>query len=268
MKRLVARARALVSHRELAWQLIKREIIGRYKGSVLGVFWSLVQPLFLLAVYTFVFSVVFSVRVGDVDPHAPPFVLRLFTGLIIFSLFSETLNAAPRLVVNKANFVKKLRFPLEILPIVGLGAALFHVLVSVMVLLLIALYAGNGIAPTVLLFPLVLAPFCLVILGMSWLLASIGVYFRDVSQTIGLATTALLFLSPVFYSPSALPEAVRPYIYLNPLTLIIEQSRNVLLRGVAPEWSVLLVYTVFAALIAWLGFVWFRRTRGGFADVL
>lgn len=248
--------------------MIKHEIIGRYRGSFLGLLWSFVNPVLMLAVYTFVFSFVFKARWGVKHDDPYTFSVVLFAGLIMFNLFSECISRAPNLILSNVNYVKKVVFPLEILPWVALGSALFHAMVSVMVLLIFLILLGHDFSWNMLWLPLVTLPFTLLILGLSWFLASIGVFIRDASQVIGLLLTALLFMSPIFYPLSALPESIRVYLYLNPLTFIVEQVRSVLIWGAQPDWTGMGYYSLVSLLMAWLGWIWFNRTRKGFADVL
>ncbi|MBD1401316.1 ABC transporter permease [Pelovirga terrestris] len=256
-------------HRQLLWQMTKREVVGRYRGSMLGLFWSFFNPVFMLMIYTFVFSVVFQAKWGESDSGSKvEFAVILFAGLIVFNLFSEVINRSPGLILSHVNYVKKVVFPLEILPVVVLGSALFHALVSLLVLLLFNVLVNQSFAWTIFLLPIVVFPLLVFILGCSWFLASVGVFLRDVSQTITILTTALLFLSPIFFPLSALPESFRPYLFLNPLALIIEQARGVLLWGHLPHWSALLVYLAFSTGVFCLGLLWFQKTRKGFADVL
>lgn len=259
---------SLLRHGGLTRQMVKREVLGRYRGSFLGLLWSFVNPVLLLTVYTFVFGIVFRARWGQGSGDRLEFALVLFAGLIMFNLFSECLTRAPGLVLGNVNYVKKVIFPLEILPWVSLGSALFHAAVSLVVLLLFLLLSGHGVSWTVLLLPIVLAPFALLIQGLSWLLASIGVFVRDIGQVVGMAMTVLLFMSPIFYPADALPAAIRPWLFLNPLTFIIEQSRDVLIWGKLPDWYGLIMYALIALAVAWAGLFWFQKTRKGFADVL
>jgi lipopolysaccharide transport system permease protein len=259
---------SIARHRTLLWQLALREVAGRYRGSLVGLLWSFFNPLLMLLVYTFVFSVVFRARWPGVGEGRLEFAILAFCGMIVHGLFAECVNRAPTLVLGNPNLVKKVVFPLEILPWSVIGSALFHTAVSLGVLLGFVALARGGVPWTVLYFPLVLAPYVLFIAGVSWWLASIGVYVRDVAHTTGLATTVLLFLSPVFYPVSALPEAYRPLLHLNPLTFVIEQAREVLIGGRAPHWAGLAAYALFGLAAAWAGLYWFQRTRKGFADVL
>ncbi len=255
-------------NRELIAASTKREGLGRYRGSFLGLLWSFFNPLFMLAVFTFVFSVIFQARWGGGSGSKTEFALLLFAGLIVFNLFSECISRAPGLIISNTNFVKKVVFPLEVLPFVSLLSALFQVFVSFGVWL-IAYFIFFGIPQiTVLYLPLILLPFCLFLMGLSWILASLGVFLRDVSQFIGVLTTVLTFMSPLFYSASAFPENYRHFLYLNPLTPVIEQTRAILYWGKTPDFFILCIYLVVTLGIAYLGFVWFQKTRKGFADVL
>lgn len=246
----------------------KREVLGRYRGSALGLLWSFFNPLFMLTVYTFVFSEVFKARWDAGSESKTEFALVLFAGLIIFNLFSECINRAPSLILSNPSYVKKVVFPLEVLPFVSLISALYHMLISLSVWLLAYLVLFGFPHATVLLLPLVILPFALFIMGLSWALASLGVFLRDVSQFIGLVVTTLMFLSPIFYPASALPETYRHILYLNPLTPVIEMTREVMYWGKLPGLTLLGIYWLATGLIAWLGFAWFQKTRKGFADVL
>ncbi len=259
---------SLWRNRDLIRAHTRREIEGRYRGSIMGVVWMFLNPLLMLAVYTFVFSVVFKARWDTGSDSKTEFALLLFAGLMVFNLFSECVTRAPGLVLSNPNYVKKVIFPLETLPFVQLLAALFHGLVSLLVWLLAYLIFFGIPHATVLYVPLIVAPFGLFVLGISWWLASLGVYLRDVSQLVGIVTTITLFLSPIFYPPSALPEGYRALLYFNPLTPVVEQMRDVLYFGLPPSFILLAASWGGALLVAWLGFAWFQKTRRGFADVL
>lgn len=260
---------SLRRHGGLIVQMTKREVIGRYKGSALGLAWSFINPVFMLAVYTFVFSVVFKSRWGvSSDGDKTQFAVVLFMGMIVHGLMAEVLVRAPSLIVSNVNYVKKVVFPVEALPVVAMGAALFHALVSLCVLLGAFLLFNGYINWTAILAPVVLLPLVILTLGLAWMLASLGVFLRDVGQTMSIITTVLLFLSPVFYPMSALPESFRPWMMSNPLTFIIEQAREVVIWGHLPDFFGLAVYMICASVVAWLGYAWFQATRRGFADVL
>jgi lipopolysaccharide transport system permease protein len=255
-------------NRSLIKALVKREVVGRYRGSLMGIFWSFFNPLLMLAVYTFVFGFIFKNRWNAESNSYTEFALVLFAGLMVFNLFAECVNRSPLLILSNVNYVKKVVFPLEILSWVALGSALFHALVSFSVWLIAYLILFGIPHTTVLMLPLVMIPLLLFIIGITWFLASLGVYLRDVSQIVGIFTTALMFLSPIFYPASALPEGIRRFLFLNPLTITVEQVRDLMFLGKIPDFTVLAGATMGGMAIACLGFAWFQRTRKGFADVI
>ncbi len=267
---LVALGKSLWRNRQLIVQMTKREVVGRYKGSVMGLAWSFFNPVFMLVVYTFVFSEIFKSRWGGVggNDSKTQFAVLLFVGLIVLSLFSEVLNRAPGLIIYNVNYVKKVVFPIEILPVIAMGATLFHALISLGVLLAAFALFNGYLHWTAVFTPFVLLPLVILTLGLAWMLASLGVFLRDIGQTIIIITTVLMFLSPVFYPVTAVPEGLRPFIMANPLTFIIEQAREVLIWGHLPDWEGLGIYTLAATVVAWAGYAWFQKTRKGFADVL
>lgn len=234
----------------------------------MGMMWSLITPIFMLTIYTFVFSVVFKARWGNSGQGQGEFAIVLFAGLIVHGFFAEMLGRAPLLVLSNANYVKKVVFPLEILPFVQLLSAGFNALVSLAILLVAQIIVMGHIPWTALWTPVVVFPLVVLTLAVGWVLASLGVFLRDVVQTMTLLTSVLLFLSPVFFPVDSLPEFVRPWMNINPLTFIIEQLRNVLIFGKQPHWVGLLVYFFVAWASAVVGVFWFQKTRKGFADVL
>jgi lipopolysaccharide transport system permease protein len=256
-------------HRYLILQLARRDVVGRYRGSVLGIAWSLVNPLLMLGVYSFLFGVVFRSRWDTAgDGGALQYALMLSIGLIVHGIFAECVNRAPTLVLHNTNYVKRVVFPLQILPWTVMASALFHAAVSLIVWLVVALASGMPISPTALWLPLVLVPLVLLTMGLGWALASLGVYLRDVSQTVTLLTTVLLFLSPILYPITAVPAEYRPLIQLNPLTFIVEQARAVLAQQSLPDFRGLALATLQNFLVAVIGLWWFERSRKGFADVV
>ncbi len=260
---------SIYRHRDLILQMTKREIIGRYRGSVIGIAWSFFQPLLMLGVYTFVFSVIFQVKWGgEIGEQRVNFAIILFAGLIVHTLFTECINQAPVLILRNANYVKKVVFPLEILPVVALGAVLFHNVASLVILVLAMLISGLDFHLTALYLPLLLAPFILMVLGLSWLLAALGVYLRDLGHAVFIITMIMLFISPIFYPLTAVPDQLRLLIYLNPLTFIIEQVREVLIWGRSPSWLWFTLYSALSLLVSWFGFWSFQRIRKGFSDVV
>lgn len=256
-------------YRATIGSLAKRDIQGKYKGSVLGLLWSLVTPLLMLAIYTFVFSEIFRMRWGAGLDHPLDFALMLFTGMIMFGFISELITRAPTLVTGNPNLVKKILFPLEILAPVALISGMFQLIVG-LALLLVTYSLSKGTPPpaTAFLFPVVAVPMFLLTLGLIWFVSSLGVFIRDISQMVGPILMMAMFLSPIFYPITAIPERFRPFFYLNPLTFLVEQARNVLIIGTTPDWGQLAVFCGFSVLVCYLGFVWFQFTRRGFADVL
>jgi len=264
----VSMVKSLFANRSLIFSLVRRDVVGRYRGSAMGLLWSFFNPVLMLAVYTFVFSLVFKSRWSGGSGSKTEFALVLFAGLMMFSLFSECLNRAPRLIMNNVNYVKKVIFPLEILPVVALGSAAFHFLISLAVWMVFYLMFFGIPGPAILQLPLVILPLILMTLGLSWLLASLGVFLRDVAQIVGVLTTVLLFLSPIFYPIDALPEEYRPFIQISPLSFVVEQARDTMIWSKGIDWEGWWVYTGVSAMVAWIGFAWFQKTRKGFADVL
>lgn len=259
---------SIISNSSLLYSLIKREIVGRYRGSVMGLLWSFFNPVLMLAVYTFVFSLVFQARWVGGSESKVEFAMVLFSGLMAFNVFAENINRSPSLILSNVSYVKKVVFPLEILPIVVLGSAGFHFMVSLLVWITFHL-VFLGLPPiTVLLLPLAVLPLVLLSLGFSWLLASLGVFLRDIGQIVGVLTMALMYMTPIFYPISVLPPEYQGWMSLNPLTNSIEQVRNVMMWGTGLDWSSWISEMMLGVMIAWLGFVWFQKTREGFADVL
>jgi len=262
-------AASLWRNRSLIITMIKREVIGRYRGSVMGIAWSFFNPLLMLVIYTFVFSVVFKARWGmGGEESKADFAIILFVGMIVHGLFAECVNRAPALILSNVNYVKKVIFPLEILPWVAFGSALFHTTISLIVLLLAQLILSHQMPWTTIFFPFILLPLVFISMGLAWFLAAFGVFVRDIGQITGMFTTVLLFLSPVFYPLSALPVKYQAWLQLNPLAFIIEEGRKALIFGQTPDigqWGILMAA---GSIIAWVGFAWFQKTRKGFADVL
>ena len=255
-------------NRSLIMALIKREVVGRYRGSIMGMLWSLFNPIFMLVIYTFVFSVVFKARWSAGSESKTEFALMLFAGLMTFNLFAECINRAPSLIISNVNYVKKVVFPLEILSWVTFGSALFHYVVSLVVWLVASMILFDKLELTTLWLPVILGPLVMITLGLVWFLSSLGVYLRDVSQIVGVLTSVLMFMSPIFYPITALPLEYRYLLEANPLTPAIENARAVLFRGELPDFATLGVSYLIGGIVLFLGFVWFQKTRKGFADVL
>lgn len=253
--------------RSLVWEMSKREVAGRYRGMSFGVLWSLLQPFLMLGVYTLAFGEVLRSRWPGAEDKTS-FAIILFVGLVVHGFLAECVSKAPALVVGNVSYVKRIIFPLEILPWPVLLSGAFHLAANLLVLIAVMLVTGRSLPPTALLLPAVIAPLCLVALGAMWLVAALAVYFRDINQLIGPALTALLFLSSAIVPPDSVPRKFRPVFEANPITLIVDNARAVLLAGQMPDWPALLLYTLAAFAWAVLCYFAFARLRGGFANVL
>lgn len=256
-------------NRSLILNMTRREIKKKYQGTFLGLAWSFISPLLMLSVYTFVFAVVFKSRWStNGEESRIDFAITLFAGLIVFGIFSESLNQSSGLIISNANYVKRVIFPLEIFSLVSVASILFNAAMSLLVLLLMQLIFKSSLPFTVIFSPLVVLPVVLLSLGVSWFFSAIGVYIRDIGQILGFLTTILFFTSAIFFPISALPENYQRLLKLNPFVLLIEQSRKVLIYGQPPDWGTLVILLAVSSLVAWIGYWWFQKTRKGFADVL
>ena len=256
-------------HRDLIVQFTKREIEGRYRGSFLGIFWSLAYPLFMLGIYTFVFGVVLKARWPQARSDSlGEFALIVFCGLTAFNLFGESISKAPTLITNVPNYVKKVVFPLEILSISGLAAALFHMVVSLSVILIAQLLLGFSIPWTIILLPLVVLPAIFLTLGLMWFLSSLGVFIRDTGQMISIIVQALFFFTPIFYSVDNIPEPFRTLILYNPMTSVVENFRGIFLWGTLPNIVSMMLWLAITTIVMLLGYAWFMHTKKAFADVI
>jgi lipopolysaccharide transport system permease protein len=264
----IAPYRALARHFALVVQMARRDVTGRYRGSFAGLLWSFFNPLLMLAIYTLVFGVIFKSRWNAQTTNHFQYAMVLFAGLNIHAFFSECANRASTLVIEHANFVKRVVFPLETLTWSTIGSGLFHLFVSTLVLLAVSPFVMGHFPWTAVLFPVVVLCFLPLVAGTVWLLASLGVYLRDLKQVVGIVTMALMFLAPIVYPKALIPDRYRDLLYLNPLTVIAEASQNVLIFGKPPLWTHLGVYVLVSGLFAWLAFAWFEQTRKGFADVV
>lgn len=259
---------SLARHRSLVWELSKREVLGRYRGASFGLAWSVISPFLMLGVYAFAFGELMKSRWPHDSGGEHPYAVILFAGLIIHGFFAECLVRASTLIVANPNFVKRVVFPLDILPWPMALSALFHTCVNVCVLAILMLVVEGHLHATMLFLPFILLPLVLLTLGVSWFLAALGVYFRDVAQVMPVVATALLFLSSAIIPVSTLSPDLQTYFYLNPLTFFIDQTRAVVLMGQVPDWGALILATAGGLLAAWLGHAWFMATQRGFADVL
>ena len=261
-------ARIICNHHSLLLQLVRRNIDSRYRGAFLGLLWSFVQPLLMLSVYTFVFSVIFKPRWGVGDGGRGSFAIVMLCGMSLFHVFSETLTSCSRLIVSRPNFVKKVIFPLEILPLAQTMSIFILGGVWVILLFFGAVFIIGKISFTMLLLPLVLIPFFLFTLGIAFFIASLGVYIRDTPHLLGVILQILFYMTPIFYPMQAVPERFRWVMTLNPLALMIDEARKLFLYGRLPDWGILGILFLISVLVMQLGLIWFIKTKKGFADVI
>lgn len=261
---------AIIAHRDLIMRFTSRQLQGQYRGTQLGVVWNALSPLLLLAAYTLVFSTILNVRLSGRENEGPlDYAILLFVGLMVFQAFSQPISQAPTLVTSKPNLVKKVVFPLEILPVTTMLAALASSGVGLGIVMIVHLVRGGSIGWWALAFPLVLVPIILITVGVGWMLGSLGVFIRDLQPLVGTIVQRLLFfLTPIFYSLENIPESFRPLMHLNPLTGVVDGARNTLIFDRPPDWVPLGIWFV-ASLVIWqVGYVVFAKGRRGFADVL
>lgn len=266
--RILAPFSVLVRYRYLAWEMTKREILGRYRGASFGLLWSLISPFLMLMIYTLAFGYILKGRWPGSNGSTTDFALILFTGLVVHGFFAECFTRSALLIVGNANYVKKVVFPLELLVWSMAFSALFHLLVNLGVLLLLKLLLHGDLPWVVVLLPLVLLPLLLLTAGISLACAALGVYLRDIGQVAGVIATAMLFLSSAIVPLESVPSSYRWVFLLNPLTFIINQCREIVIWGRLPDWFGLGVYLVVALVMLIMGALVFRKMRGGFADVL
>ena len=249
----------------LLGQLVKRDVLLRYRGAMFGVLWVLLNPLIMLSIYALVFGDIFQARWPQQESGAP-FWLVLYSGLIAFNVFSDTVSRAPLAVKSHPNFVKKIIFPVEILPLVPLGAALVHAAFNILILLAALAWTGQ-LNSEVVIYPIMLTPIIVLALGLSWFLAAWGVFIKDMSQIVPPFVQMAMFLSPVLYPAGAVPEAIRPLYYYNPLAAVIEACRAAAL-GQAINWSSWVAALTLSVIAAALGLAFFQHSREDFADAL
>jgi lipopolysaccharide transport system permease protein len=256
---------SVIRHRYLLGQLIKRDVLIRYRGAYFGLLWIFLNPLIMLGIFVFVFGHVFQAR-WPAQTEDIPFSLNLYCGLIAFNIFAEAVGRSPAAVRSYPSYVKKIIFPVEILPVVPLGAALVHAAFN-FVILLAAIAWISKLNPSQLLIPLLIAPLLLFSLGLSWFLAAWGVFIKDMSQIVPVFVQMLLFLSPVFYPAEAVPPALRPIFSHNPLGAVIESLRDAVV-GHDVDWTAWLLSLALGVIAATLGAAFFHHSRDEFADVL
>jgi lipopolysaccharide transport system permease protein len=256
-------------NRELIWQLSITQGTSRYRGSVLGILWSFLIPLVMIVAYTFVFSMVFRARWRAAESESPlEFGVALYCGLILFNVFAEVVGQCPHLIRANTNYVKRIAFPLQILPIVTLNASLLHAFINAFVLLAVVVLVQGGVATTAIFAPIALLPLLPFTLGIAWLVASLSVYVRDLGHAMQLILQLLFFTTPIFYPLSIVPEPIRTWMSYSPLAVSVETARNALLFGQMPNGTLLEITTAGAVVVMLLGYAFFMKTKRGFADVL
>lgn len=255
-------------NRGLIYSMAKKDVIGRYRGSVLGLFWSFFTPLFMLGLYTFFFRFVFKSKWPEVGDTTADYAVMLFAGLVVHAMASDMIGRSAGVIIGNVNLVTKVVFPIAVLPWVTLLSSLFHMLVSMIVLILFFLFSGGTLQWTLLLLPIVLTPLIILFMGVGWFFSALGVYLRDIEQIMGTLITFLLFTSTVFFSLEHAPQAIKPLLLLNPITQIINDLRNILVYGFLPDFTALGIYSLVAVVIFYSGFAFFNKVKKGFADVL
>ena len=262
--------RIVVRHRDLLLQMLVRNIASRYRGSALGFVWSFAHPLMMLAVYTFVFGIVFKTRWGveSFQDNSAAFPMIMFCGMAVFNVFAESVNTSTGIVVNNPGYVKKVVFPLELLPLCNVLTSFIFGLAWFVLLFLGTLVFLRHASWTMLFLPVTLLPLLLLSAGVSFLVASLGVYLRDVQQLVTIVTQVLFFMTPIFYPITLVPEGLRWILQINPLSFVVEQTRGLFLYGQPPDpWTCLGLFAV-SLVVFQLGLAWFAKTKKGFADVL
>ncbi len=260
--------RHLFARRELLWLLTLREVQTRYRGSRLGIGWAFLVPLLMVMIYAVVFSVIFRPQWPESSGGIFDFALILFTGMAAFSVFAESITRAPTLIAANRNYVKKVVFPVDILPLPVIASALLHAGISLAVVVAGVLLTRGRVPWTVIFVPLLLVPLVVLTLGVCWVLAALGVFIRDLASLMSVLVQALFFLTPIVYPMSAVPSPLRLALWVNPLTAIVEDLRRTVLWGMTPNWIALAITTGASVLILWAGHAWFMALRDGFADVV
>jgi lipopolysaccharide transport system permease protein len=257
----------LPARSELIFSLARRELAARYKGSALGIIWALVTPVVMIAIFTFIFAGIFGARFGTSTSHWD-YALYLFCGLLPWNMFQETVQQSANTIVTHANLVKRVVFPLETLPVAQAFSSLGHQMFGTFALLIAAIVIQREVHITLLWLPVLLIPQLLFTLGAAWLIASLGVFLRDIAQGILLLLMAWMYLTPIVYPESLVPDRFRQFVVLNPFTALVRNYRRILLDGHMPDWPGLAYFIICSVVCFILGYWWFARTRKNFADVI
>ncbi len=255
------------SNRRLIRDLVRRDVVARYKGTLLGMAWALLNPLLLLALYTFFFTAILKAKWGTGDVSAN-YGLMLFCGLVVHGWMADVLSRAPDLLSSNSNYVKKVVFPLDALCWISVISALVQVSLSLLILATMCLFMGIGLSFTALLAPVILAPLFIMLIGLGWFISSLSVYFRDIGQFMGSFLTLMLFSSTAFFSLDTAPDIIQNVLLFNPLTIIMDSLRQVVVLHTYPDWALLGTHTLVSLVVFFSGYYWFEYTKAGFADVL
>ncbi len=263
--------RTLQKNRYFFQQITARNIQNKFKGSYLGAIWLVILPLLMLTIYSFVFCVIFKNRWGMVMESKDSklmYALMLFCGMAVYNIFSESVSGGVSSISDRVNFVKKITAPLELLPLASVASAAIISLLWFSILSCGVFFVLGTLPATIAYFPLLLLPVVLFSSGFAWLVASLGVYIRDLGQLIPILLQIFFFLTPIFYSQDMLPEPYRTMMNYNPLAIMIEHARMIFIRGKLPPENEILGLFILSYLIFELGYLWFMKTKRGFSDVL
>lgn len=260
-------ASSLYGHRYLISQLTRRDVLLKYRGSYLGIGWSFLYPLLLLMSFTFVFGEIFGARWPHPAGHAAPFALIMYCGLVVFNIFSEVVSVAPRLIHSYQSYVKKIIFPVEILPVVLVATACIHAAINIFILFLAITLFGE-LHPTILLIPVILLPMLFFTLGIAWFLSAAGVFVRDLVHVMPVFVQITMFLSPVFYAVSYVPKYLQWFYRINPLSVVIENLRSVALWAEVPHWGNWSLILAISLITAIIGYIFFIHSKEEFSNVL
>ncbi|NEN84307.1 ABC transporter permease [Paenibacillus elgii] len=261
--------RNLFNHRNLLFQFVQRDIVARYRGSYLGLVWTLVQPLVMLVVYSFVFSVIFKVKWGNAEGVSKlDFAMVTFAGLIIFQIFSEPMYRSTAILSANSNYVKKVVFPLEILPTSAVFSGIILNMFSMIILIATLFFYQYPVGWNLLLIPVLILPLTLFTLGFSYIVTTLGVFFKDLGQAMGIIMNILFYISPVFYPVTAVPKEFQIYMNLNPLTFFVESFRAITIYNTQPNWMNYIVMLIISLFLFFLGSTLFNKSKETFSDVI
>lgn len=259
--------RTLLNHGSLIRSLVRRDILGRYRGSFGGLFWTVIHPLLMMLTYYFVFGVVLRSSFGQ-DRSSTGFLMYFLAGMVPWLAMSEAIGRAPGVILEHASFVKKLLFPVEVLPVTLVCSGLFSEVFALLIFTGAMAWFGYSFSVTALLLPLVLIPQFLLTQGLCWLLAALGVFFRDLGQIMGFVLTVWFFTTPICYDERALPGSYLWLFELNPMFVLVRSYRAIFLEAATPPWMPLAMLTVAAALVFVVGHGLFYKLKRSFGDMV